>query len=423
MPSPRFASIPGLAEVMAGLRMLRAGCSDRNLVFAIQGALAAAGVDCGPKDGIWGGKTDAGVRAFQQQEGLAADGIVGPLTLAALDRADAIGVGGGTAYGEDPRTKHNKRVIRPGDPARGDPGSYEDLDDRKDRNGQHRDGRLLPFRVGATWDAGAILSGWSQVDRDPTTTTDVERCAANAAMASRIQGGPRTLLDFAEKIQAQGEAKRGQMPAKVYNSLMPLAIAISELRADLFLYGTTLPALGGNTPPGLDPLADWIFQARCTYNTLSVISDALKLITTNGNLGTSASEAKSMHEVGAAATPLKTALLGPVTNRAQMAGWIASLMPGEAYMVYVDLTTGDPEHPGVEPPAGAGGHYLTIGREPREKQRPYLYDPEPRMGSQILYLPEVDWEQDVWPYFEIPGHRDLFKATRIVSAASPILKD
>jgi peptidoglycan hydrolase-like protein with peptidoglycan-binding domain len=35
-------------------------------------------------DGIFGPRTDAGVRAFQQQKGLAVDGIAGPVTWQAL---------------------------------------------------------------------------------------------------------------------------------------------------------------------------------------------------------------------------------------------------------------------------------------------------------------------------------------------------
>lgn len=50
----------------------------------IQQALAAAGFDPGPVDGISGRKTIAAIRAFQTARGLHPDGIAGPATLAAL---------------------------------------------------------------------------------------------------------------------------------------------------------------------------------------------------------------------------------------------------------------------------------------------------------------------------------------------------
>jgi len=50
----------------------------------IQQQLAARGYTPGPIDGVWGRQTVAAVRAFQGQHGLTADGLVGPLTLAAL---------------------------------------------------------------------------------------------------------------------------------------------------------------------------------------------------------------------------------------------------------------------------------------------------------------------------------------------------
>jgi uncharacterized protein (TIGR02594 family) len=52
----------------------------------IQKALASLGFKPGPLDGIWGRQTIAAVRAFQSKAGLDADGIVGPLTMAALFR-------------------------------------------------------------------------------------------------------------------------------------------------------------------------------------------------------------------------------------------------------------------------------------------------------------------------------------------------
>jgi lysozyme family protein len=53
-------------------------------VKAIQQALAAAGFDPGPVDGIRGPKTIAAIKAFQRAKGLVVDGIVGPETTAAF---------------------------------------------------------------------------------------------------------------------------------------------------------------------------------------------------------------------------------------------------------------------------------------------------------------------------------------------------
>ena len=53
-------------------------------VKALQAMLNVLGFDCRTIDGIFGNKTRAGVIAFQQAKGLAADGIVGSLTRAAL---------------------------------------------------------------------------------------------------------------------------------------------------------------------------------------------------------------------------------------------------------------------------------------------------------------------------------------------------
>lgn len=56
-------------------------------VIALQQALRASGFSPGAIDGLFGPGTEAAVLAFQRSEGLAADGIVGPNTAAALNLA------------------------------------------------------------------------------------------------------------------------------------------------------------------------------------------------------------------------------------------------------------------------------------------------------------------------------------------------
>ena len=53
-------------------------------VTRLQTALNAQGYDCGEADGIFGVKTEMAVHAFQQENGLAVDGIAGRFTQRAL---------------------------------------------------------------------------------------------------------------------------------------------------------------------------------------------------------------------------------------------------------------------------------------------------------------------------------------------------
>jgi len=50
----------------------------------VQRALIAAGYNPGPVDGIWGRRSIRALRDYQRDQGLTADGIAGPLTLARL---------------------------------------------------------------------------------------------------------------------------------------------------------------------------------------------------------------------------------------------------------------------------------------------------------------------------------------------------
>lgn len=65
--------------------------TDTELIESLQRALVRAGYDPGTPDGTFGEATEAAVIAFQEANGLAPDGIVGPETAEALSRAIAGG--------------------------------------------------------------------------------------------------------------------------------------------------------------------------------------------------------------------------------------------------------------------------------------------------------------------------------------------
>ncbi len=70
--------------------------SEGDSVVQLQKSLANLGYNPGPADGDFGPHTDAAVREFQKATNLVADGICGPLTWDALDRATSDASRGGT---------------------------------------------------------------------------------------------------------------------------------------------------------------------------------------------------------------------------------------------------------------------------------------------------------------------------------------
>lgn len=64
-------------------RILRQGAIGAD-VAELQGLLKAVGIDPGPADGVFGMRTVAAVRAFQDTHGMLIDGVVGPGTRSRL---------------------------------------------------------------------------------------------------------------------------------------------------------------------------------------------------------------------------------------------------------------------------------------------------------------------------------------------------
>ena len=74
-----------------GTKLQLGGENDPAVVTDLQEALTAAGYNPGAADGTFGEQTEAAVVAFQEANGLAVDGRVGPETAAALNAALAEG--------------------------------------------------------------------------------------------------------------------------------------------------------------------------------------------------------------------------------------------------------------------------------------------------------------------------------------------
>lgn len=91
-----------------GTRVLKEGSRGSD-VLALQEVLALLGFSPGPADGWFGSKTRAAVVEFQRKSGLYADGIVGPNTRKALEKAlEAV-------QGGDPGSRIARYVVRKGD--------------------------------------------------------------------------------------------------------------------------------------------------------------------------------------------------------------------------------------------------------------------------------------------------------------------
>ncbi|MCB9641621.1 MAG: peptidoglycan-binding protein [Myxococcales bacterium] len=87
-PRARSAASTGASRFTAPNTVLRSGAKGAN-VTKLQQRLKELGYDPGPIDGSFGPKTDAAVKAFQRKSGLSQDGVVGPKTWSALEKAGA----------------------------------------------------------------------------------------------------------------------------------------------------------------------------------------------------------------------------------------------------------------------------------------------------------------------------------------------
>jgi len=98
---------PGSLTTLTGSSGLIRRGARGTAVTQLQQFLNAVGHDVGTIDGVFGSKTLAGTRQFQERQGLNPDGVIGPVTRSAITRvAEALPSAGALSA--------NARVLRPG---------------------------------------------------------------------------------------------------------------------------------------------------------------------------------------------------------------------------------------------------------------------------------------------------------------------
>ena len=114
-----FKSVSVFSDVLAGKAALRYGASDTEAVEVLQSVLNGLGFECGAPDGQWGPGTQRGMCGFQGSAGLNPDGVLGKMSMGALDSAASANPGVATvtkAKTENTPPEKKKAAPPPDDP-------------------------------------------------------------------------------------------------------------------------------------------------------------------------------------------------------------------------------------------------------------------------------------------------------------------
>jgi len=360
--------------------------------------------------------------AYERHADAVADAVVRGRSAEPLLDAHAAPSGGSASFGAVQRVDTDKADERIGY----DDVTYNESYMRVDPEAAAgADQQTLPWCMFLTgWDPDTILERWTQVDASVVTFTDSDRCSIMASMAPRIIAGPGAILRFAQQIKGMEAQIRAHCAQMGFGDGGPIIAGLDAAIANL-----SQPHQRGN--PG-------------TYEDLNWIAEAGMLAMTDRfSDGADTGEARAAFELGEdpAMTGSRDAEGGSrsidrsgnnsatvLRSRQDVLSFLSVLEVGESFLLTVDLYARSSSYNGK--PADTN-HYITVGRQMAadEADEPlYLYDSEPKTGSQLQYLPEKPTDEAFWAYFEcapksVPGAEANFKGAGVVSAVAPEVDD
>ncbi len=245
-----------------------------------------------------------------------------------------------------------------------------DYNDEENWFGQARDPEqvtgTLPYTGKGTWNARKILTTLSQVDDQPLTTSDNNRCYSAAVLATVIQDGPAAILATAKRVMVQ-------LGARIALTSKAKPMLLADMALVTGMIGSALGRLGNNGG---------------TYEDLRYIAHGMQRVVDPNNTGTQDDQAPKLARMAGKK--------GHMVDADQM-GWddaeiLFEKVKSDPKTKYV-LGVGTKDGPELT-------HAITLGWDGDV----YLYDPFPRKGTQILHLSKQKTLFE--DYFEFPENAE-----------------
>lgn len=227
------------------------------------------------------------------------------------------------------------------------------------QDAEHATGRL-PYRTPTSWNGMAILESLTQLDNDPETTTDLMRCSAASLLGAVILDGPHAVAATAVRVMARVRSALAKGDLAAQNA----ALADNLRRMLKYMEGVPKRML----------------SVKGTYKDLRRLAHMMKGVEVwDEKQGTSVTQLGKMGKM-AGGTMVTAQELSD-----QEGCWLHSPDAVESFLVKSGRfgATAILGLYRIEDDGSESGHSVLAGCDARG---PWLHDPWPREGQQVLYF-------------------------------------